>query len=143
MVDVRSNTLSQTVQPSCRMSLECFAASSSLVNTSARLLVVSITIFYRDLVVQEAFSDIVVLDADMFRALGDDGMVGEVNGRGIVAFQVTGKPLMSSSFMPMRYQLACLAVVDNAIYFASVVEVEMECCLLDRQEIRQEPKRKQ
>ena len=41
VVDVCSNTLSQTVQPSCWMNLECFAASSGLVNTSAVLLVVS------------------------------------------------------------------------------------------------------
>jgi len=58
-------------------------------------------------------------------------------------FRVTGKPLISSSLIPMRYQLACLAVVDSAMYSASVVEVETECCLLDRQEIRQEPRRKQ
>ena len=42
VVDVRSNTLSQTVQPSCRVNLECFVASSGSVNTSAALLVVSI-----------------------------------------------------------------------------------------------------
>jgi len=42
VVDMHSNTLLQTVQPSCRMNLECFIASSGFVNTSAGLLVVSI-----------------------------------------------------------------------------------------------------
>jgi len=45
-------------------------------------------------------------------------------------FRVIAKLLISSSLIPIRYQLACLAVVDNAMYFASVVVVEIECCLI-------------
>ena len=57
-------------------------------------------------------------------------------------FRVTGT-LTSSSLIPKRYQLACLAVVDSAMYSASVVDVETEYCLVERQEIRQEPNKKE
>ena len=55
-------------------------------------------------------------------------------------FRVTGT-LRPSSRSPMIYQLACLAVNDRAMYSASVVEIERECCLVERQKIRQDPKR--
>ena len=63
-MDVRSNTLSQAVQPSCWLFLYILGN-----------------------LIEEAFPKVVVVYVNVFLMVGNDGMVGKVNGGGIVAHQ--------------------------------------------------------